>query len=300
MKNQKRSVKEISLQSYINLAQWIILFSILGLSGCAGTQAFAPAVRAGDTVAVAAGWKKSFSKENISVNITDFEGSVFSISGGDPSIRGVINFYLDPVSNYAVAERINQSTTPNSYERLSMLDYFTGDDRDSWQTVVFIDLPTDMAQGLASIEINQPPGSETASSTVEIIGNDGSPNVFQTDAGWNLDSMDFVNLGRATHNVVTFAGAPVPYAIQVELHHEPGIGIAHVINTRGDIKSISWSDDGENLRVLLTPSKSDPVERIQDFKFYVAGGILNLEISGAIQAYDENGQELAGIIATID
>jgi len=114
---------------------------------------------------------------------------------------------------------------------------------------------------------------------------------------------------RAPHYTVSFANnqgaAEVPYAIQIDLIHDPdqsigGIGEPYVVAARGgDMKSASWHGDGSNLRVILMPTGA-PITDFVNFKFYVAGGIQNLQEGlGGVKAYDSTGNELTGVSALI-
>jgi len=78
-----------------------------------------------------------------------------------------------------------------------------------------------------------------------------------------------------------------------------GWGLAHVVNPRGDLKSVNWSDDGASLRVLLSPAKGQPLTNIKDYKFYVTGGITGLTLN-SVQAYDLDGNVVTGVSATIE
>jgi len=108
---------------------------------------------------------------------------------------------------------------------------------------------------------------------------------------------------RAGHYTVNISGSTVPYAVQLDLVHAPdvdhgGAGKAHVINPRGDIKNVSWRDDGSNLRVMLMPAKGVALGNMKDFKFYVAGGVTGLNII-SVKAVDTNGNPVAGVTGSI-
>ena len=108
---------------------------------------------------------------------------------------------------------------------------------------------------------------------------------------------------RVRNDVIIFSGSTVPYAIQLDLTHDPdldngGAGRAHVANTRGDLKNAVWSDDGVNLRIILNPAKGTTLTRIKDFKVYVTGGITGLQLVN-LKAVDINGNDIPGVTATI-
>jgi len=104
---------------------------------------------------------------------------------------------------------------------------------------------------------------------------------------------------------MTFSGSTVPHSIQVDLTHDPdtasgGVGKVQVINTRGDIKSIAWTDDGANLWVLLTPTKGQASLRMKDFKFYVAGDVTGFQVLPSdVSTFDINGNAVSGVTASV-
>jgi len=282
----------------------LVLSSLLFLLvGCGGTRTFHELARAGDTVALAAGWKK-FTKDNITVTITSATGDSIVYYPGDPAIRAVLNLYPDPVSSLVVSELTGQDLTPNARTYAYMVnEVFTGYDRDWYQSSVFIDLPVSLSVGPATIDIVSSQG-ETASSTLDIVDGAGQPNSFSAVLNGPLTPYQLAVLGRVEHFVVSFSGDSVPQALQLELTHDPdaslgGQGVAHVTNPRGDLKNVAWSDDGTNLRVVLTPAKLTGIETLNDCKFYVAGGIANLALV-SLQAVDADGNPIDTVTASVD
>src|SRR3989344_3311080 len=92
----------------------ISMLSILALQGCVGARSFHEIARAGDTVALAAGWKHYFSRDNITVTVTPSSGSPVVYPPNDPAVRAVINLYPDPLSSLLVSPQIKQSLTPSA------------------------------------------------------------------------------------------------------------------------------------------------------------------------------------------
>jgi hypothetical protein len=91
----------------------------------------------------------------------------------------------------------------------------------------------------------------------------------------------------------------VPFAIQVELSHDAGVGKPYIITPRGDITSLNWSDDGQNTKVLLNFTKITPLHKVMTrFKFYVSGSVTGLQIQN-VKAYDANGDPVTGVSANI-
>lgn len=283
----------------------VFLFILMAgfLSGCVGAKTFHEVARAGDTVALAAGWKKNFSRDNITVTITPSTGVPVNYGPGNPAVRAVVNLYPDPVSSIVVSTETGQDLTPfaQTYGGLIGSTYSNGD-KDWWQTTVFIDLPTALPVGPATVAISGPAG-ESASSIVDIVSGSGTSNSFLTDVG-PLNQNQIESLERVNHYTISFMGSTVPFAIQIDFSHSPdvdhgGSGRAYVINPRGDIKNVTWSDTGASMRVIVAPANGKALGAMADYKFYVAGGINNLNIV-SIKAVDINGNPVPGVAGSIN
>ena len=112
------------------------------------------------------------------------------------------------------------------------------------------------------------------------------------------------SLARASYYLVIFAGSTLPHAIQLDLSYDPGAGLGGVgkpysVNPISGMKNISWTDDGNSMRVILMPSEDNLVSEFSDFRFYVAGGIQNLVSGGPVEAFDINGNPVAGVSVTV-
>jgi len=273
------------------------------LSGCGALRTFHEYARAGDTVALAAGWKHDFARDKITVTITPAAGAPQVYLPGDPAIRAVVNLYADPVSSMVVSEKTKQDLTDSARTYGYLVNYnFTGNDRDWYETTVFLDLPPTLTTGLATINIVSSTG-ETASSTLDIIPGTGQPNTFDAVLSGPLANEQLAVLERVPHFIVSFSGTTAPYAMQLAFTHDPdvthgGWGKPYVANPRGDLKSLIWNDDGTNLKVILRPAKSTDINSLKDFKFYVTGGISGLAVN-SVQAFDANGAAMIGVTASI-
>lgn len=281
----------------------LLILAVL-MSGCAGINSYPTSLRAGETATLAAGWKHSFTRDSVTVTITPSGGAPIVIPAGDPAIRAVINWYPDPVSWLVVGTETGQSNNYYSAGTYGNIinNNFTNGDRDWWQTMVFVDIPASVTPGTALVELSSSAG-ETYSANMQVLPGTGSPEGFEAEFAEQLSQQQLTTLGRADHFVVSLDGATLPYGVQVDLQHDPdaasgGAGKVHVINPRGDIKSLAWYDDGVNLRVFMLPSRTSGMKNIKDFKFYVSGGITGL-IPGAVEAYDVNGDPVAGVSATV-
>ncbi len=278
-----------------------ITFLII-VSGCSGVQTFQSNLKPGETAIIAAGWKHNFSRDNITVTITPSQGSPIVLMPGDPAVRAVINMYPDPLSSLILSEETDQDLTAFAQSYGMSVNFFTGGDKDMWQTVIFIDLPLALSAGLTNIEISNAEG-DTAVSTVNIIEGSGTPELFEAELNGPLLPMQMAVLERTEHYELNFSGSQVPYAIEVILDHDMdadngGTGKAYVVNPRGDVKSVLWSDNGTRLKVLLTPTHDQPLSDLKHFKFYVSGGISNLSVN-SVNAVDENGNPVIDVTASL-
>ncbi len=286
----------------------IVMFCLFMLEACVGGRTFHDLARAGDTVAVAAGRKTNFSKDNITVTITPSSGNPIVYAPNNPSVRAVINLYPDPVSSLLVSMETQQDLTPSAqyYGNLIFgLDVFSRD-KDWWTTSVFVDLPANLPVGTTQITISNPWG-EYVTSVVEIVDGTGTPNKF--NATWGpLYPDQLAAMQRIKNFTVDFSGStrlsPIPFAIQIDLLHSPdvdhgGTGRAYVINPRGDLKNVTWSDTGTNMRVIIIPTKAQTLSDIHVFKFYVAGGVTNLTVLN-VKAVDIYGNIMPDVMAMID
>ena len=281
-----------------------IIISIFVVAGCAGTQTFPNVGRAGDTVAIAAGWKH-FTRDNITVTITPTVGAAIVYQPGAAEIRSVVNFYADPLSSLIVSAEKGVDVTP--YARTyngQIRNNFTGGDKDFWQTVVFIDLPPpqSLATGPATVDIVGAQG-ESVSTILDVIAGTGSPEQFIPELlNGPLNGDHLLSLGRVDHYEVNFTGSVVPNAIQMDMSYTMLNG--YLVNPRGDLKNLTWNDTGSGYRVILT-SANGAVGNIKDFKFYVAiafGTVSSTSLNivpGSLQAFDQNGNPIAGVGATL-
>ncbi len=283
------------------------LFVLLGLiAGCSGVKTYPNRVALGETVAVAAGWKQHFARDNISATITP-EG-LPSVAIPPANVRASINFYPDPLSSIAVSQHTGADISEFSqlYGDLVNIN-FTGDDTDWWQTTVFVDLPgTGIPTGPADITITNPEG-ETVTATVQIVDPDpivgGTADVFDAELAGPLFGMHLTSLERIDHYVISFSGTVVPHAVQIDLDYSADVS-GYVVNPQGTLKTVSWSDLGGTYRVLLMPSSQQQNFRtMNDLKFYVAiaagtEGVADLSVQpGSVLAFDQDG---APVVEPVD
>lgn len=272
--------------------------------GCAGVNTFNQYAKSGETVAIAVGHQPNWSRDSISVWVRPLGGDWTQYPADDPRIRAVVNFYADPLSSIVLSNRTSQQITQSSLTYAGQLtNNFTAGSRDWFQTTVFFDLPDTMALGAAEIlveEVADPNNFKNA--TVEIVGAGGIPHEFQAELLGSLDRGYLGSLERASHYVVNLSGTgAIPHAVQLEFTHDPdvdnaGSGRAYVVEPISGVKNISWTDDGTNLRVVIIPADGKTLSNFKDFKFYIAGGILNVAPSST-QAFDISGAPVTGVTA---
>ena len=293
----------------------ILVFVVMLASGCTGMQTFSQTAFPGDTIAMAI-WRQDVTDSDATITITDAAGVSQSFPGNDPKVRAWINVYPDPVSKLVVGRESNQNLGVMAWFYGLAAEDQTGTEKDIYDTIVFMDLPVNLSAGLATIDVQVAgvsilPGPVT----VNVLPGNGAPNAFDIyERGVTTD--DQINsMERAKHYTVTFSGVDMPAAIQVDFNHNPdrengGNGQAYVVNPRGDINSINWTDDGTVLRVIIMPAWHKTPEdanvspdwfnvpKLSWYKFYVAGNITGLQVD-SVNAYDVNGDVVTGISANV-
>lgn len=284
----------------------IALVICLTQASCGGLKAFHEYARAGDTVAVPVGMQPDFSKDNVTVTITPSVGADIVLTATDPAVRAVLNFYPDPVSNMIVSRGINEDLTPFATTYASSLSYDAGNGRyekDYFQTTVFVDLPATLPVGLTQIQVSNGTGT-THALTLDVVPGTGTASTFDSDfnGGLLLTPNILDSLSRAPHTTVSFA--PVapgtePHAVELSFTHDPdktagGTGQAFVINPLGYLKTLSWADDGINMKIIMLQSKAGIIDDMLDYKFYISGNVTNLQLV-SVQGYDINGNSIAGV-----
>lgn len=287
----------------MNKSLFVVFISLI-ITSCGGLNTFHEYARAGDTVAVPVGMQTNFSKDNITVTITPSTGADIVLAATDPTIRGIMNLYPDPVSNMLVSRAINENTTPNAQIFADSLLLSSSFNKDWFQTTVFLDLPASLPVGTTTVEINNGLG-DTHSVSLEIIAGTGSANTFNSDFNGGLllsaDMMD--SLSRASHNIITLDSATIPHAVELTFTHDPdstagGSGKAFVVNPLGYLKNISWSDDGTTMKIIIMQSKDGIIDDMTDYKFYITGTTTNLALVSTA-GYDINGDSVVGVSTTI-
>lgn len=280
----------------------IITAGLFVLSGCSGTQTFSTAVRAGDTVSHTVGMQTGVSRDNLTITFTPTAGGASTTYlPGDSAVRAVVNLYPDPVSRIIVGGGTGQElgTFANTYNA-ALENTLANQSKDWWSTMVVFDVPPSLPIGTYNVEMVSN-GNVLNTSTVEVVDVGGSPSTFDTHEGGPLLPEMLYSMERAENYSIDFSGATVPYALQVEFLHDPddtlgGTGRPYVINTRGDILNIAWTDDGTSMRVIVTPARTG-LSRMEHFKFYVAGGITGL-IPQLVEAFDIDGNPVTGVSVT--
>lgn len=281
----------------------LLVVTVATLSACTGVKTFTTAARPGETVALAIDRQSNLKRENVTVTITPATGSPVVYAPGDSRVRSILNLYPDPVSRAMVTHRTDEPTSTGYY----IESFVTNGDPDWWQTFMLVDLPTGIAPGMATISISDSLGALIPPTSVEILAGESARNPFAFHKFGSTFSADTTSppslrapwdLERSRHYVVDFTGTTIPHAIQIEFSRTPGAGTAYVVNPRGDLKNVSWSDDGTNLKVFITPSTGVTTTQIKDFKFYVAGGVTGITQTN-LKAYDHMGVPVSGVAATI-
>lgn len=286
---------------------FILLPLVSWLAACVGAQSFTTAARQGETVALAIGWNKTLTRQNMTVTITPSSGAAITYAPNDTRVRAIMNLYPDPASRAVVGYQTTQQLGgggANIGGQIANLTYDanTGEsDDDYWQTTVFLDLPTTIPVGTATIAITGGTDAPLNPMHVDILSGSSVRNPFSVytsslaNAGsWLLSSTALKAMERAPQSTVTFSGTTIPHSIQFEFSHTPAVGKTWIVNPRGDIKNVLWTDTGSNVRVILTPTAGTTLAQMIDFKFYISGGITGITPTN-FKAYDINGSPVSGV-----
>ncbi len=285
---------------------FILMTIIVGflVTGCTGLQTFTTAARPGDTIALTMGWNQELSRDDLTVTITPAIGDPVTYLPGNPAVRALINLHPDPISRLIVERETGDFSDNGYFYSVLMENTVTGPDKDFFQKVLLMDLPSGIASGTAAVSFSSSGGESLPSQYVEILSGTGTRNNFQIQEGLSPTlGQQLVLAERASHYTVSFSGTVVPHAIQVDLTHDAdeslgGTGVPYVVSTRGaDKKGAYWSDDGSSMRVILIPNNS-ALGDLVNFKFYIAGGLQNLQVA-SVSAYDIDGNPVSGVNAAV-
>jgi hypothetical protein len=288
-----------------------LIFTILTcllIASCGGTKTFHEYARAGDTVAIPVGMQPTFNKDNITVTIYPSDGGApIVLPASDPAIRAIVNLYPDPISNQIISREISKDTTEHSQTYAEQVLFSANNDKDYYQTTVFVDLPSpgSLPTGITNIEVSGPSPIEGAAAisygaTLEIIEGTGVSNSFEANlagiGATQLDGNMLISLSRASHTEVSFTASTLPRAIEINLSH--GVGDPFVVNPLGYRKNLSWNDDGTNLKIIMTESQPGLIDNIKDYKFYIAGTVTDLQFQ-SLSSFDIDGNSITGTEAVL-
>jgi hypothetical protein len=272
-------------------------------SGCTGFKSFSSAARGGDTVSLTLGWNPELTRDQLTVTVSPNGGAPVVYPPGDPAVRALVNLYPDPLSRLIVERESGSFSDDGYFYSVLMENEVTGPDKDFSQKLLILDLPTQdgvgnpIQPGPAEISFASTGGETLLPVTVDILPGTGERHLFRVQEGLTPTLADQIDLAeRAPHYAVSFSGATLPHAIQVDLTREPGVGTPYVVSPRGtDLMSVMWNDvDGSTLRVILLPV-NQALSDFVNFKFFVAGGVQNLQAPvGSVKAFDIDGNELDG------
>jgi len=295
---------------------WAVAVLALLMTGCTGTKTMPEAARAGDTVALYAGWKHHFDRDKITITFTGSDGSKTVYQPGNSHVRAIIDKYPDPLSYIVVGTRVglNDGFHSASTYGSEINTQNTSNDPDWWETTIYVDTPTTLPTGTADVQVDAADGESYGPIPLTVLPGTGSPATFGTDGiSSGLSANMLESMERMPHYTIKFSGgSAVPAALEVWLSHDPdqtaggAPGKAFAVNPRGEMKNLSWSDSGTNMHVLLLPSGDGTWEDpyfpdsygLKYWKFYVTGGITNVQVT-KVAAYDKSGTPISGVSATV-
>lgn len=288
------------MKAYRSIIILLFITMLTNITGCTGVQSFGIAARPGDTVSLMTGYHSNYSRADFSLKFYDsLDNLITSIPANDPRIRAFVHTYPDPLSKIIIGYETNQDISgPNTETQWGFqTSVATGSDKEWFQSMLIVDLPNTLPLGIATIQVSTTAQPFLALINIDILDSAGSANTFLAKDTGSLSDSQIQSLERANHSTISFTGATIPQAIEINMTHDAdvdngGVGRAYVVNPRGDIKSINWTDDGANLKVVLMPTHNQTLSDMQDFKFYVAGEITGLTLVNA-QGFDSDGNTVA-------
>jgi hypothetical protein len=243
-----------------NILYAVSIIALFSLQACTGYNSYSKVARAGDTISLAVGSPVGMTKDvsnTTAVYVPDAGGSY------PLTIRSVFDLYPSKKS------RLNLTTTVDPVVNSS--------DHEAWQTVMVIDLPTDLPVGTGNIVITStavyPPINSHINDhpiALEIISGTGSPDAFTYEFGHGLSwDGELAQLESLPHAVVTPPRNNEYYgAIEMKLSLDMSAAILNDTKVRVIVddmnsttlsnKSVVWhvSDTGELRVMIISPSGS--------------------------------------------
>jgi len=285
-----------------NLTYVLLIFTFFVLQGCTSLQTFPGVARAGDTITLAVGSADGMSKQ--STNTTAIY--VPDAGGSYPlTIRSVFNLYPDKKS------RLYTSTS-------ATLPVIDSSDHEAWQTVMVIDLPTDLPLGTGNIQINSVADFPTVSShindvpiSLEIVNGAGASSVFTYEFGFGSSQAgDLSLLEPLPHAQVTppsdntYYGAielrlTLPTTAEIPLTEE------HVRVVLDDMtpstvsnRNIVWGIDNDELIVMIM-SPSGYLQTIES-RFSIVllprFSFITEPVITSLKFFDVDGEQVSGAV----
>jgi hypothetical protein len=297
-----------------------VIFILVFIAGCAGEQAFTTSARPGETIAVAVGWYPNLTRSNLTVQITDANGTAVTYNPGEPHVRALIQGYPDPVSKLVVSDRAQVSyahaglpvfdgsgTNAPTYAALgpsfgNNARSAAGGSNNWLQTIVYLDLPTTLVPGQATVRVLDASGARLTPYEIMVDVLPGASVPINSFTMENLSLGALLRAGeQAPHFNVAFSGPSgvIPHSLQIDFVRTLGTsGTVWVTHSRGDIQNIMWTDNGSLLKAMLTPAQGVTDNLLSDFNFYVTGAVTSLTVN-SVKAYDISGNPLSGFTAGI-
>jgi len=293
-----------------------ILSCLLVLQACTGKQTTPNVARAGDTVSIAIGSAEGMNKSSsntTAIYVPDAGGSYPLI------IRSIFNLYPDKKSSLY---------NPNSNTQFLI----NTSNHEAWQTVMVIDLPTDVPVGTGKIHIETIASFPTIVTNpnnlpigLEIIEGVGSPDTFAYDFSNNGTGSEVGDL--STLEPLPFALVKLPYetfdekyygAIEIRLTLPTGATRAltntdvrvvvddmtpYSLSNRNVVWSVKGSVGDDELVVMMISPTGELIALESRFSIVVSNTRPLFQLITAptileVNFYDINGNKVAG--KTID
>jgi len=271
------------------------LFLILS-TGCTAIQTFPISARAGDTVTLGVGYdvlmeRRLMSRADTTVTIVK-DDLTYSVT---PTLRAVLQLFPDPNSKIA-----NYSGIWLSLPSLA---------GDPFETVVAFDLPADIPTGIYNVTVSSPHLFTDFTSTLEVIPGTGGSNPFTDNGGFNRDLTDLERVPAvkvaldpgyivgALSMVIDFDETVLsPSGINVQLPRYV-LGQGKFQETE---RMLSWGDDGSTLTINILCPRGVSSDYLDFDILYPAGTPDPAMTILSQKVYDIDGNEIAGIGATLN
>jgi hypothetical protein len=283
---------------------WVFVSAVFILQACTTLQTFPHAARAGDTISIAVGSAVGMTKDSsntTAVYVAD-SGGTYPVT-----IRSVFNLYPDKKS------ALYQSNSQT-------LNIIASANHEAWQTVMVIDLPSDIPVGTGSIHITSVATYPSVTSHIndmaiglQIIPGSGESNPFTYEFGTGSSLPGKLSLLEPLPHALITPPVNGSYygAIQMKLTlstsapnplTEADLRVEFDDMTPGTVsnRNVSWSINNNELTVMLI-SPGGGLQAVES-RFsvipYPKFNFTSVPTITSVQFFDVDGQLVTGPVAS--